>query len=159
MKEISLSGENLYNLIESVFSRKLKTKVKIQCRGFSMSPFIKDKDTVVIKAIDSQTHFSVGDIVAVINSIKKRAIIHRIIRIKKDLYQIKGDNLINDDGWYSKKNIIGIIDSVAGKETRNFTKSLRLNKWIALGSRSGLLNRVIFPILRSLKTLIPLHYD
>lgn len=150
MKEFNLSGEDLYGLMESVLNFGPTYRVKVKAKGNSMSPFLKHHSVIVLKPVDTTKKIRFGDIVAVSNKKKNFIIIHRVIGLKKGLYLLKGDNNYSIDGWFDKKDILGIIDEIQGNGFIN-CKSIWQNTIIAIGSRTGFFNWILFPVLRSFK--------
>ena len=139
MKELSLSSADLSELLDSLLKNHCLQGIKVLCKGYSMSPFIRSEDTVVIKPIRDSAILKVGDIVAVPRNGKKHFIIHRIIKLTEDSLLLKGDNLYQSDGWFKKKEILGIIDEKINKAGNSHRLRPTVNYLIALGSRTGFL--------------------
>ena len=145
--------DNLHNLkLKTLIDAGFKSKVPVRFRanGFSMSPFIKNGDFVILKACSPERGFRVGDIVA-LNPEGEKIIVHRIIKIKKELILLKGDNCIDSDGIFDKARILGVVFSIErnGKNTKYYHI---FNYLIAFLSRSGLLTSYILPTLRRFKS-------
>lgn len=64
-EELSLSMKNFHMLLDTLLGKSHSNRVKVSCRGFSMSPFIKDYDTVIIKPAPNSSKLKIGDIVVV----------------------------------------------------------------------------------------------
>jgi hypothetical protein len=79
---------------------------RFQASGWSMHPFIHNGDILTITPI--QSNLSVGDVVCC-RSTDIPLFVHRIIRIDDDKIQIKGDNLISDDGIFKMDNLLGKV--------------------------------------------------
>ena len=87
-------------------------KIRFSARGTSMSPFIKDGDLITVSP-QKERRLKKGDIVAFYDpGHNHKLYVHRIIDIKKDRYQIKGDNLLTPDGFFSLDKILGFISEV-----------------------------------------------
>jgi ribosomal protein S18 acetylase RimI-like enzyme len=104
-------GELLLAMAES--GAALRTAV----RGFSMQPFIRDKDILTILPIKDMQP-SLGDVVAFTWQDTGRLAIHRIIGRKDNGWLIKGDNCPEPDGVVAAESIIGRVCRVErqGKE-------------------------------------------
>jgi len=154
MEELRLSGENLYDLLDSLLKKKHLSRVKVICKGFSMSPFIKDSDSIIVKPVEAPENLRLGDIVVILLSPKKRVIIHRIIKIKRESFLSKGDNLIDTDGWFNKKKIIGIVEAIHKKNNFTYKSNPFINYILAIGSRTKILTH----LLAGLRLLKKKHY-
>ena len=84
---------------------------RIQAFGFSMYPFIRNKDYVTISPLTT-SHPKVGDIVAFVLPGTRKLIIHRVLKINGNKYLVKGDNISWPDGQILKANIIGYVTKV-----------------------------------------------
>jgi len=139
--EISLSSIELSALLEAALSKN--ACLRFQVRGFSMSPFIKDNDTVTISPIiNSQIGF--GKIAAFRHPLNKRLVIHRVVGRSNGLYFIKGDRIFRPDGMIPKENILGLVSKI---ERNN--KSV----WIGMG-----FERVIIAFLSRIRVLNAVFY-
>ena len=146
--ELKLSGSGLANLMQSVLDRG--ASFRFRARGFSMNPFIRDKDVLTVSR-DSGRSVEVGDVVAVLTPVTGWLIVHRVVRSKGRDVLVKGDNCSEPDGVFARSVIAGVITSVE----RNGKKVWLCNgfgkKIIAFTSRTGLLNRLILPFLRTVR--------
>lgn len=75
--------------------------------GFSMSPFIRDGDIITIAPVSGR--LNTGDVVAYSNPRRDNLIVHRILKVSRDGYLIKGDNNSSPDGRISSSSIIGRV--------------------------------------------------
>ncbi|MBU1340344.1 MAG: hypothetical protein KKE44_21295 [Proteobacteria bacterium] len=153
MEELKLSGEGLYNLMKSFFTDGLKFKIKLVCPGFSMSPFIRHESLLTLKPFDVSQQPRFGDVVSVAVHKHKKIIIHRIISVKPPDYLLKGDNNKVSDGWFHKKDILGLVEKINFKN-KEYTPRHWQNVLIGAASKSGVLNQIILPAGRHLKHLI-----
>nr|WP_279615074.1 S24/S26 family peptidase [Desulfospira joergensenii] len=142
--------------MDAVLAADPSNRVKVKGHGLSMSPFIRDHNVIVLKPNTSDTQIKFGDIVAIFNKDQTRILIHRVIGKNKNRILIKGDNNIRPDGWYSKQDVLGIVDGIIGKGLI-FKYTPLVNIPAAIGSRTGLFNRILFPVLKHLKKIILPH--
>ena len=134
--ENNLSMEALIELLKAVTEKG--KPLRVQARGFSMYPFIKNNDYITISPLTS-CHPRLGDVVAFIQPKTRKLIVHRVIESKGDHYLIKGDNTSTPDGLIPKVNIMGYVTGVDkdGKLVRFGSGFERI--FIALLSRKNLL--------------------
>ena len=151
MESFTLSGRKFCELLESICVDKHIRHIKIKGYGTSMSPFIKSGDTLFIKPLNEGNTIKAGDIVAALNTSKERIIVHRVIRLKNSLVQIKGDNRPGDDGWFQRERIIGIVTAVQSRAGKKFCCKRWQNLSIAFLSKTGFLNKVVLPLGRFIK--------
>ncbi len=143
MQELSLTGEDFYDLIGSFFADGLHRRMKIQCRGTSMSPFVKDKCTLCLAPVKKEMTLRVGDIVVVALHQKKQIIIHRVIAKKDERCLVKGDNNTLSDGWFHKKDILGIVETIEQRDGLSFTPNVWKSILIATFSKHNVLHYVM----------------
>lgn len=139
METLKLSSEDLYELMGSFLQDGIQCSMKIQCMGYSMSPFIRNESTLTLKPLPKTQSLRNGDIVATALHDQKRIIIHRIVKSSSPQYLIKGDNNKTTDGWFNKKNIIGIVEKIENKNGFSYRPKRWQNRIIALASRTNLL--------------------
>jgi len=143
----------------SVLGSGLDYRVKVRGRGFSMIPFIKDNDAVMLRPVDHQRGIKFGDVVAVSGGDEGKIVIHRVIRSKKGRYQTKGDSNLRADAWCTIDNIVGRVDAVIAGECQddrcipNHYKQWQ-NVIIAIASKTGFLNRILYPGYLYLRNLV-----
>jgi len=84
--------------------------------GFSMWPFIRDKDVLTI----ASGRLRCGDAVAFMNPYSGKLTVHRIIHVSRAGYLIKGDNSPEPDGRVPESSIIGRVVCVehCGKKVK-----------------------------------------
>lgn len=82
---------------------------RFRASGTSMSPFIKDKDTVII--MPAKDSIGIGDVV-LLKTTDERLLLHRVIKKQKYGVITIGDAAYVDDGFTSYKNILGRVDRV-----------------------------------------------
>ena len=116
--------------------------------GWSMAPFIKPGDQLVIEPIGERKP-AVGEIVAFYLPELGSYRVHRIVRRVEKGFLIKGDNLPHADGIFANDCILGKVKEVSrgGKKVRLGIHMGR--RWAALLSRLGCL----VPIVRWLRKI------
>lgn len=154
MSEFILTGEGFQRLMTSVFNAGPAYRVKIRCRGYSMTPFIKDNDAVVFRSIDRRRGVKFGDIVAVVDRNRSKVVVHRIIRKKNGRFQTKGDNCLDADAWCSIENIIGVVDKIQNNGWIPYHCTPWQNAVIAVASKTRVLNRLIYPGFFHIKNIL-----
>lgn len=100
-------------------------------RGTSMSPFIRDGATVIIRPATGSLR--VGDVV-LSKTTEGRLLLHRVIRKQHDGVITRGDASLLDDGIVPRKNILGKIIHVSSNGS-NFHLTFPFNFLTAKGMR------------------------
>lgn len=112
--------------------------LRTTARGYSMHPFIRDKDVLTISPLKNQL-LSVGDVVAFTQPATGRLVIHRIIGRARQGLVIKGDNCFEPDGIVPDEKIIGRISRIErGTEDVKLAVG-KLRSFIAFLSRGNTL--------------------
>jgi signal peptidase I len=146
VNEFVLSKEGFQELMAAVLKADPNFRVKIRGRGYSMIPFIKDQGDILLRAVDPAQGIKFGDIVAVSNRGSGKIVVHRVIRSKGGRYQTKGDNNPYVDNWSDAKDIIAQANEIRQKLGWFYYTGIRWqNILIAMASRTGILNRVLYP--------------
>lgn len=109
-EKLLVSNLDLADILHEVLSKGLN--FKFTATGMSMSPFISDGDILEIAPPSDSRAFQIGDVVAFTDPSTQKLIIHRIIKKKKGLFLLKGDNIFQNDGYFEKKNIHGCVKNV-----------------------------------------------
>lgn len=137
--ELRLSNLGQLELLRGMNERGVPLRTMV--RGFSMHPFIQDKDVLTISPInDCEPH--VGDVVAFIQSATGRFAIHRIITQTIAGWQLKGDNCAEADGVVMRKNIFGHVTRVERKGSEVRLGLGLERRWIAALNRGDVLTRL-----------------
>jgi hypothetical protein len=124
--------------------------IRFNAKGVSMSPFIKDGDTVTIAPIGRRRPV-LGDVLAFNHPERGELLVHRVVARKADRYLMKADHGRHPDGWISPGDVIGLLAAVQRGEQRVWL-GLGCEKWlIAQLSRQDLL----MPAVRFLWRLTP----
>lgn len=92
------------NIRKNVLKGLLHNGKEIVIRGNSMLPLYNDKDIIKIKSAKPKA----GDLGIIYYEKDKKYLIHRIIKIKKNYYYLKGDNAYRIEKVH-KGNVIAII--------------------------------------------------
>ena len=114
-RELSLSNMGQLELLLAMAESGASLRTTV--RGFSMHPFIRDKDILTISPI-KEMQPSLGDVVAFTQPATGRLAIHRIIGRTDDGWLIRGDNCPEPDGVVPTEKIIGRVCRIErqGKE-------------------------------------------
>jgi signal peptidase I len=107
--ELSLSGPALVQLLRAVLGKG--APARFRAKGFSMSPFIKNKDLVTISPLQGKRP-GLGDIIAFVHPETHGLCIHRIVRKKDGFYVTKGDNISETNECVPIENILGFVTRV-----------------------------------------------
>ncbi len=134
--ELSLSNLGQKELLLAMAEKG--AALRTTARGFSMQPFIRDKDILTITPLKNQPP-SVGDVVAFTQPATGRLVIHRIIGRTSKGWIIKGDNCFEPDGVVPDEKIIGRVSRIE-RGTEDVKLALgRLRSFIAILSRGNAL--------------------
>jgi signal peptidase I len=104
----SLPGAGFAELMAAVLDKKVP--VRFTAPGFSMTPFIRDGDTITIAPVSEKIRC--GDVVAFMNPCRCKLTVHRIVNISSKGYLIKGDNMSEPDACVQRSSIIGRVVQV-----------------------------------------------
>ena len=147
----SLSDHFLVELVKEVLSKRVECR--LQVKGFSMSPFIKDSDVVKISPMsDSSPEF--GDVIAFVHPKADKFIIHRVVRKIGDACLVKGENALEPDGLIERKHIIGVITRVERKGKKVFFGLGPERFLIALLTRTNLLLPILRPVWKIFRPVV-----
>ncbi|HNQ50762.1 MAG TPA: S24/S26 family peptidase [Candidatus Omnitrophota bacterium] len=116
---------------------------RFTARGFSMAPFIKDEDILLI-APASRHVPRFGDVVAYAHPENGKLTVHRIVGMRKEGYIIKADNAACIDGVIPGRAIVG----VAIRRERRSAGIRRVRIFGAEGVIIAVLSRLcVFPLV------------
>lgn len=136
---LSLSNLGQLELVLAMADRG--APLRTTARGFSMQPFIRDKDILTISPIkDIQP--SLGDVVAFTQPDSGRLAIHRIIGRTGDGWLIKGDNCSAPDGVVETEKIIGRVCRVERQGKEAYLGIGKTGKLIAILNHGSALLRL-----------------
>jgi signal peptidase I len=115
----TLSFSNLGQLEILLAMVERDASLRSTARGYSMYPFIRDKDVLTISPLRGR-QLKAGDVVAFTQNNTGRLAIHRIIEKKESGWLIRGDNCFEPDGVIPDEKVIGIVTRVerAGRDIR-----------------------------------------
>jgi ribosomal protein S18 acetylase RimI-like enzyme len=136
--ELCLSNLGQLALLLAMMERGVP--LRTTARGYSMQPFICDKDVLTISPVKDR-QLSLGDVVAFTQPDNGRLAIHRIIEQTDDGWLIRGDNCPEPDGVVTTEKIIGRVSRI---ERRGREAHLGIGKarpLIALLNRGNILLR------------------
>jgi hypothetical protein len=122
-----IGTEDLYGIAKEILE-KGKT-LEFIAGGESMSPFIKDGDTVVVQHPGS---LNIGNI-ALCRTPECRLILHRIVKVTGTGIITRGDACFTDDGFTSFEHTIGKVVKVSGRGL-NFHLRFPFSTLIARGA-------------------------
>ena len=146
-----LSSEDAAELVRGVLEQGVDCR--IQVKGSSMTPFVRDGDVVTL-APASICPPRFGDVVACIHPVSGRLVVHRVVvRIHNKVF-VRGDNRVCGEPPIAEDAVLGVVRRV---ERRGRLVRLGLGperNLIAWLSRTGLLARIVFPVLRILRRML-----
>jgi signal peptidase I len=149
--DLSLSGQALVELLDAVLHKG--AFVRFQAKGFSMSPFIKNRDVVTISPLHRKRP-GPGDIIAFIHPETEGLCIHRIVRKRDGIYVTKGDNLSETEECVPIESILGFVTKVE-REGKEVFLGLGLERFlIALLGWRGLLFPLLLPLWRVVRPFL-----
>ena len=138
-------SEILPELVKDILGKGVECR--LQVKGYSMSPFIKDSDVVTISPI-SESLPGFGDVIAFIHPRTEKLFIHRVVGKIRDTCLVKGENALEPDGLIERNHMIGIITRVERKGKKVFFGLGPERFLIALLTRTNLLLPVLRPVWR-----------
>ncbi len=147
-KGLSLPNSSLIELLQAVLSSRLR--FRLQVKGSSMSPFIRDGDVVTIARQHFLRSYNYGRVVAFIHPQNGRLMIHRVVGRKGGSYLTQGDNVSGADGLLSPDRILGHITCAERDGMRVFIGFGPERFLIAFLSRQRLLSSLTLFIWRTL---------
>ncbi len=117
---LELARPEVSSLFESVLAGGYS--VRIQVTGRSMRPFLEGGEILIIEPLGIRRP-RVGDVVLLKDG-HNRFVIHRVVLIKSDLVQTKGDALNEPDPMVGADRILGKVERV-----EKGTSQLDLESW------------------------------
>ncbi len=148
---MSKDNKELIDLIRETLSADRAFRFRV--RGGSMTPFIRSGDTITLHPVAADK-IRTGDIVAFVSSPMMTMFVHRVVLMHHKFFLIRGDNLIDDDGWISGKDIIGKVVGVERNGVPSFFGlTWPVNNLIALLSYMGILPVLTLSVRKLLRAL------
>lgn len=126
---------------------------RFRAKGFSMSPFIRDRDILTISRSLSGKP-STGDVAAVFDQATGRTIVHRIVGRTAAGVMLKGDNCYEPDGLFADSAVLGVIVAVERGGKKVWFGGGPEKRLIAILSRNRIQNVFFLPLLRKIKSLL-----
>jgi hypothetical protein len=149
--DLPLSGRALIKILSAVLDKGVP--VRFRTKGFSMSPFIKDKDVVTLTPLQKAPP-GVGDVIAFVLQGTERLCVHRVVDKKGNLYVTKGDNSNVADESVLRENLLGFVTRVE-RDGKEVLLGLGPERFlIAFLGRRGLLLPLIFPFWKVIRTIM-----
>jgi len=132
-----LKDADLLELSKDIFRRG--KSIRFQARGWSMRPFIRDGDFMVVSPIENSS-IKTGDVVFCITT-ENKVIVHRVIKkYKKDkdkriIMFIKGDATFSSPEKVEMQNVLGKVVAVEknGRKKRLDTKFYQIKGLLFAG--------------------------
>jgi hypothetical protein len=109
IEERTIATEPLLDMIQSVLGRG--SSIQIMAKGRSMTPFIKDSDTLILLPAPAGSP-GLGDVVAFKSTQDNKLAIHRVVKKLHNGYWIKGDSCSEPDGFIPQKDILGVVNRI-----------------------------------------------
>ncbi len=138
MRKIAhLKDADLLELSKDIFRRG--KSIRFQARGWSMRPFIRDADFIIVSPIENSS-IKTGDVVFCITT-ENKVIVHRVIKkYKKDkdnriTMLIKGDATFSSPEKVDIKSVLGKVVAVErnGRKKRLDTKFYQIKGLLFAG--------------------------
>jgi hypothetical protein len=155
--ECNLFKKNaLIELLSAII--EVEKHFRFQAFGFSMLPFIRNKDILTISPL-SVGRPRQGDVVAFFLPGTRKLAVHRVVGKKENCYLVKGDNIPESDGLIPRACILGHVTKVERRE-KLISLGLGSERYlIAFLSRAGLLSpalnlvyKLVCPIFKRIRT-------
>jgi signal peptidase I len=147
LQDLTVPNAVLCDLMQSALARG--TPFRFRGLGYSMSPFIREGDTVFVSPLLGQK-LRVGQVVAFIQSKSGLLLIHRVVCHKGSHILVQGDNMHRRDAdRVSLENILGCVTQVKRNGQSVWFGQGAIGYWISLFSRLELLTPIV-SVLRGL---------
>jgi len=148
-----LSAHGLAELMKAVLKRG--SLFRFRARGASMTPFIRDGDTLTVEALEGRTP-RVGDVVAfsVASPERPSLAVHRVVDDLGSRIVVQGDANGCDSETIQRGDILGRVVKVEREGDRRrlgLGPERRLIVWCI---RSGLLWGLVWPVWNGFRRLI-----
>jgi len=148
-----LRDADLLELSKDIFRRG--KSIRFQARGWSMRPFIRDGDFIVVSPIENSS-IKTGDVVFCITT-ENKVIVHRVIRKhEKDkdnriIMFIKGDATFSSPEKVEMQNVLGKVVEVErnGQKKRLDTKFYQIKGLLFAGISP--FSQCTYPLLSKIK--------
>ena len=132
--ELHLSNRGQLELLRAMVERGVP--LRTTARGFSMTPFIRDRDVITIAPLDGREPH-VGEVVAFTRFDTGQMVIHRVIAHANGRWLIRGDHSAQADGVVAAEQLLGRVVRVE-RDGRPVHLGLgEQGVWVAALSRRG----------------------
>lgn len=146
-----IAGEVLPELVKDILGKGVECR--LQAKGYSMSPFIKDGDMITISPVPgSLPRF--GDVIAFIHPKTEKLLVHRVVWKSGDACLVKGENALEPDGLIKKENVLGLVTKVERKGKRIFLGLGPERFLIVFLTRTNLLLPILRPVWRVFRPVV-----
>ncbi len=108
-KDLYIDVEDFFDISEEILGKG--KQFSFRARGTSMSPFIREGDTVIISPLSGP--ISIGDIVLA-KTDSGSPVLHRVIKHFPTGVITKGDAVTEDDGFIIADDVFGKATQVSG---------------------------------------------
>jgi len=108
----AVSGAGFAVLMAAVLEKGVP--FRFTAPGHSMTPFIRDGDVITV----APGRIRFGDMVAFVSPHSGKLTVHRVVRISRDGYLIKGDNTLEPDGTVPRTSLLGRVVGVEHQSRR-----------------------------------------
>jgi signal peptidase I len=124
-------------LLESTLQAGAEARFEVA--GRSMLPLIRPGDVLRVRR-PAEDEPGIGDVVAVRGAPGGEVLVHRVVRLSRDRFMIRGDNTTVANGEYARGDILGVVAAVErnGRHAR-----FGAGRWgwvVALAVRTGAIN-------------------
>jgi signal peptidase I len=109
---LSLNGEACVDIIISALAKKVC--LRLQVKGFSMSPFIQDGDIITLSPLPGGS-IGLGRSIAYIRPCDKKLVIHRLVRTYKgppEIFFTQGDSAAHPDSPITRIDMLAVVRKV-----------------------------------------------
>lgn len=113
----TLSGKALATLLTAVLDKGVP--FRFRATGFSMSPIIMDGDIITIQPFNNKK-IGVGDVVAILQPLTEKLMVHRLIGKKGDSFIARGDNNPESDGVVPQEQLLGKVKEIERNGRRTY---------------------------------------
>ena len=107
---LCLSNAGQLELVRAAMEQDVSLRMTV--RGFSMTPFIRDGDVLLIDPLRDQP-LCMGEVVAAVLPPGERLVVHRLVSRSSGGWLIRGDNCPEADGMVEPQAVLGRVVRVA----------------------------------------------
>ncbi|MFC2064440.1 signal peptidase I [Chloroflexota bacterium] len=122
------------------YALEQKVSVRMTVYGDSMTPFLRNGDVILLSPLENNPP-KIGDILAFEQTGIQKLVIHRIVHIDPEGFEMKGDNHHRSDGIILPRQILGRVINIEHNHKNANIGISRVKSWIAWLSKIDLLRR------------------